>query len=86
MQVKVDLFSSEASHTTSNVSLSSIFIEEVISFPFCTHRVLKNTHSSFNKLQTAVLLEWEQFGDSSSSANRAYMHGRQVLSHSLQLK
>ena len=28
----------------------SIFIKKVNSFPFCTHRVLKNTHSSFNKL------------------------------------
>ena len=28
----------------------SIFIKKVNSFPFCTHRVLKNTHSSLNKL------------------------------------
>ena len=53
VKVKVDVFSSEASHTTSNVSPSSIFLEKVISFPFCTQtqRVLKNTHSSFKSFK-----------------------------------
>ena len=36
--------------------------------------------------QTAVLQEWKQFEDSSSSASRANVQGRQVLSHSSRLK